>query len=60
MPKGKGYGGGGRHNNQGGGAKAGPGGTNRGKSGGLRKEDSQRADVMKKPSTTNRYPNGLS
>lgn len=39
---------------------AGPGGTNQGATGGLRKENPQRADVTAKPTTTNRYPNGLS
>lgn len=34
-------------------------GSNKGATGGLRKEDAQRADVMKKPTTTNRYPDGL-
>lgn len=34
--------------------------TNNGKSTGLRKEMSQRSDVMKKPSTDNRFPRGLS
>lgn len=60
MPKGK-YG---RMPNEGkkGGDMGGSGkaGSNHGKTGGLRKENSQRADVMKKPTTTNRYPNGLS
>jgi len=49
--------------NSGGGDKGGnskpAGASNTGKSTGLRKQDSQRADVLKTPSTKNPYPNGM-
>lgn len=34
-------------------------GSNHGATGGLKKSDSMRADVVAKPSTPNPYPNGL-
>lgn len=34
-------------------------GSNKGATGGLKKSNEMRADVTKKPTTTNRYPNGL-
>ena len=34
-------------------------GSNKGATGGLKKSDEMRADVTKKPTTTNRYPHGL-
>lgn len=37
---------------------SGSSGTNHGKSSGLRKEPSQRPDVMKAPSNKNHYPHG--
>lgn len=48
--------------NEGSGGSGGGGkgsGTNRGPNSGLRKENTQRADVLKKPSSKNPYPRGL-
>lgn len=47
--------GGGRHSD----TDSGAGGANHGATGGLKKENPQRADVTRTPSTTNRYPRGL-
>ena len=44
---------------KGGDAGSGKSGSNKGATGGLRTENKMRSDTLKKPDTTNRYPNGM-